>query len=515
VTNPVEVPAAASGPDAVAAENEQPWLRLDKRMLLIHPVTEVVRFLPALVATLVLGTQSGNHVWSLALLALTVGLPVLRWFTTSYRLGPVHVQLRTGLFQKKLLSVPRTRIRSVDVESKVMHRLLGLSIVRIGTGQKVDKREQFELNALDSALVPALRDELMNSSPVAPSPGSPPSVNGPVAAPTETELAHFRTSWVRYAPFTATGVVIVAAVTGLIFQSGLGQSIATSNAVESGVDAAERLGIVALVGIAVVAFLVITSLLACVRYLVVYGNLTVTDDGRRLRVGHGLLTTRHTTLDRDRLRGTMLRRPLVLRLVGGARLDAVMTGVSAEKADSSLVLPAAPLAEATRVMRAVLADVGPPDAALVPLVAHGRVALRRRLTRALLPVLAVAALVVVLELVTSRIPPAVWIGIGVAAALAVALAVDRYRGLGHAANTGWLVTQYGSLDRRRVTIESDGVVGWTVRQSFFQRRAGVATIVAATAAGDGHYDIVDVSVGHAWSIVEAAQPGAGDVWARR
>ncbi|MGU3431810.1 PH domain-containing protein [Actinomycetes bacterium M1A6_2h] len=509
-----EVPAVATGPDAVAAENEQPWLRLDKRMLLIHPVTEVVRFLPALVATLVLGTQSGNHVWSLAVLALTVGFAVLRWFTTSYRIGPVHVQLRTGLFQKKLLSVPRTRIRSVDVESKVMHRLLGLSIVRIGTGQKVDKRERFELNALDSALVPALRDDLMNTSPVA---SSTHSIDAPTPTPPpiEVELAHFRTSWVRYAPFTATGVVIVAAVTGLLFQSGIGETLADSDAVASGVDSAARLGIVALVVIGVVVFLLITSVLSCVRYLVVYGNLTVTDDGQRLRVGHGLLSTRHTTLDRDRLRGTMLRRPLVLRLVGGARLDAVMTGVSAEKADSSLVLPAAPVAEATRVMRAVLADVGPADAALVPLVSHGPIALRRRLTRALLPVVAVAAVVLVLQLVTDRVPPAVWLGVGVVAALAIALAADRYRGLGHAANTGWVITQYGSLDRRRVTLESDGVVGWTVRQSFFQRRAGVATIVAATAAGEGHYDIVDVPHERAWSIVDAAQPGAGDVWARR
>ncbi|WP_188546158.1 PH domain-containing protein [Rhodococcoides trifolii] len=487
-------------------------------MLLIHPVTEVVRFLPALVATTFLGAQSGNHIWSLAVLGLTVVFAILRWFTTSYRIGPVHVQLRTGLFQKKLLSVPRSRIRSVDVESKVMHRLLGLSIVRIGTGQKVDKREQFELNALDAGLVPALRDDLMDTSPAAAPerPGPDGQHHVAVAPPSpEVEIAHFSNSWVRFAPFTATGVVIVAAVAGLIFQSGLGGTIADSDAARSGVDSAARLGIVALVGLGIVVFLVVTSVLACVRYLVVYGNLRVTDDGHRLRVGHGLLSTRHTTLDRDRLRGTMLRRPLVLRWAGGAKLDAVMTGVSAQKSDSSLVLPAAPLREATRVMTAVLADIGPPDAALVPLVPHGRIALRRRLTRALSPVLAVVAVLVVVQLATGVIPSVVWVGAVVALVAATALAVDRYRGLGHAADTGWLVTQYGSLDRRRATVESDGILGWTVRQSFFQRRAGVATIVAATAAGQGHYDIVDVPVERAWSIVEAAQPGAGDVWARR
>ena len=109
----------------------------------------------------------------------------------------------------------------------------------------------------------------------------------------------------------------------------------------------------------------------------------------------------------------------------------------------------------------------------------------------------------------------VWSLAGVLSVAATGVAWDRQRGLGHAVLPGWLVTQSGSLDRRRNCVQSAGIIGWTVRQSFFQRRAGVATIVAATPAGQGHYDVLDLPAEDAWALIEAVQPGAGDIWARR
>ena len=75
---------------------------------------------------------------------------------------------------------------------------------------------------------------------------------------------------------------------------------------------------------------------------------------------------------------------------------------------------------------------------------------------------------------------------------AAGLAYDRYNGLGHAVLPGWLITRSGSLDRKRHSLEADGVIGWTVRETFFQRRAGVATVIAATPAGTGGYDVIDL-----------------------
>jgi putative membrane protein len=89
---------------------------------------------------------------------------------------------------------------------------------------------------------------------------------------------------------------------------------------------------------------------------------------------------------------------------------------------------------------------------------------------------------------------------------AVSLGRDRYRALGHSVTTEHLVTQHGSLDRQRVVLDRDGIIGWKVEQSFFQRRVGVATLVATTAAGAQHYDVVDVPVEMAYAVLAQVSP---------
>ncbi|MGX6511426.1 PH domain-containing protein [Rhodococcus sp. SJ-2] len=492
-------------------------------MLLIHPVEEILKLFPVLIGSVLLGSSSGNPYWGLGVAGLLVLVGLARWFTTSYRIGPVHVELRRGLLRRRELSVPRSRIRSVDVDRRVLHRLLGLAVVKIGTGQSggsATDHNRFELNGIAIEDVPALRTGLLEGGLDAAAPegmavrASVDSVRAPMGtAPSERELARFRSGWVRYAPFSATGLIGIAAVVGLAFQYGIGEQLTESDTVARGVDALAAAGIAVVVGVAVVVMLVVASIAACIRYLLLYGNLLVTDDGRMLRVGRGLLRVRHTTLDRARLRGVDVHEPVALRLVGAARLDAIMTGVSAERGESSLVLPSAPDGEVRRVAGAVLTTDSP---LTVPLVPHGAAARRRRFTRAIVPVVClVAAGIAVTTILDRPLPlPATTAGTVVLVVAAAALGWDRYRGLGHASPAGYLVTRSGSLDRHRVCLESDGIIGWTVRQTFFQRRAGVATVIAATPAGAGHYEVVDVPESDAWALIESVTPGAGDIWTR-
>ncbi len=522
--NPDPHPGPADGAAALSPGDDPdaaaPWSRLDPRMLLVHPVEEVLRLLPVLIGTVVLGTSSGNPYWGLAATVVLVAVGVSRWFTTTYRVGPVHVELRRGLLQRQELSIPRSRIRSVDVEQRVLHRLLGLAVVKIGTGQSAGAgdRNRFELNGLSADSVPELRAALLADLPgtggTNPD-GTDTRIAGPTATSSpEVELARFDPRWVRYAPFSTTGLIGIAAVVGLAFQYGLGERIAESGSFERGVAAFETAGVV--VSIAVVAFVVllVASVAACARYVLLYGNLRVTDDGRMLRIGHGLVKVRHSTLDRERLRGVNLREPLALRLAGGARLDAIMTGVAAEGGESSLVLPSAPEREVRRVAADVLTDPRPLQ---VPILAHGPAARRRRYTRALGPAIVVAAAVIgAFALAGRALPlPATIVVVAAAVATGCALAWDRYRGLGHAVVPGRLVTRNGSVDRERVSLDADGIIGWTVRQSFFQRRAGLATVVAATPAGAGHYEVIDIPQDQAWSLIDAVTPGCGDPWTRR
>ena len=90
---------------------------------------------------------------------------------------------------------------------------------------------------------------------------------------------------------------------------------------------------------------------------------------------------------------------------------------------------------------------------------------------------------------------------------AVLLAADRYRSLGHALSGGALVTQRGSLGRRRDVLACDGIIGWNLQQTYFQRRAGLATLTATTAAGRQRYDVTDLPLSLAVALGNRASPG--------
>ncbi|WP_405498676.1 PH domain-containing protein [Nocardia sp. NBC_00511] len=533
-------PLGASAPDA--------WQRLDRRMLLVHPVTELIRYIPVLIATLFAGARSDSPMWSLAVVAVIVGFALTRWFTTTYRITPENVELRTGLLQRKRLSVPRNRVRSVDVQADLLHRVLGLAVLTIGTGQHAEKRDQFKLDSLDAKLVPPLRTALLahtrdgaenvaeqSISQTDPN-GAPITTGGPRESGRSTahepvEIAHWQSDWVRYAPLSLTGFAIIAPVVGLAFQYGFAQIFFKSDtAHEVGQSSAAVItGVIALL---FVALLIIVSLAGCVRYLMTWYGLRVLDDGTTLTVRHGLFTTRQTTLDLARLRGATVNEPLLLRLARAGELEAIMTGTSPRQK----ILPQAPRPAVDRTLAYLLGigsaanaaatqpfrvaggypgsgEFGLPAAVTVPLRAHGAAAMRRRYTRTLGPLAAVAVLLAVISLAGGEIPGWLWVVLVVLTPFAAVLAWDRYRGLGHAVipaaggKPAWLVTRSGSLDRDRDCLEAPGIIGWTVRQTFFQRRAGVATVVAASAAGKKRYHVLDLPVEQAWALIEAVTPG--------
>jgi putative membrane protein len=467
-------------------------------MLLVHPVHEVLRQIPVLIGSLVVGSATGNPMWAVAALGLTVGFGIARWFTTSYRIEPDEVQLRVGVLQRKVLSVPRNRIRSVSTDARLLHRLLGLTVLRVSTGQQAKGDAEFALDAVEAEHVPRLRAILLADSLAV----------SQEQAPSGQLLARWQPSWLRYSPLSFTGLAMILGAIGLVYQAGAGAALQNSRVAQSGLDAAERFGVAASALVAAVVVLVASVLLSVARSLVTYGNLVLRRDAEVLHLEHGLLRVRQHTFDMRRLRGGTLREPLLVRLFGGARVDAVMTGVGGE-GEASLLLPPCPRATAEGVLSELIAR---PDEVTGPLREHGPVATRRRWTRALvLP----AVVAVVLGVFYAWVPVWVWPAWMVLTVCCVLLAVDRSRALGHRVSVEWLVARAGSLDRRRDCIATAGIIGWTVRQTLLQRRAGVATLVAATAAGVKRYQLLDVPAELAWTIAGVASPWLADTeWAQ-
>jgi putative membrane protein len=468
------------------------WQRLDRRMLLVHPVKEVGRFLVPLIALLVLGrTSSDGGLWGLFALGIPVLLGLMRYVTTSYRLTSDRIELRHGLLNKRVLSTPLDRVRTVDLTASLIHRVLGLVTVRIGTGSSSSKGEdRLSLDGLSQVAAGALRSALLHASSSA-----DPAV--PLEAPARVVL-RLDPSWVRFAPLTTSGLVVAGAALGFLFQAV--HTLQLSPGVNTDELAGTSIALVAVGG--AVAVVVVLCVLAVAGYVVTnFGFVlshTRSDGSWHLR--RGLFTTRDTSLDDARVSGVSIGEPLGLRLARGGRLSAIVTGLGKKQAGSSLLVPPAPRAEVDRVAVEVLGLPGPVLGALRP---HGSRAVRRRWTRALVPAAAMAGAA---ELLTLEVSGWFTFVVPLVLFLGVALAVDRARGLGHDLVGGHLVARSGSLDRRREALAIPSVIGWNLRASWFQRRSGLTDLTATTAGGRQRVRVLDIPQHDAVALAHAAQP---------
>lgn len=521
--------AAADDLTATDAAPDVPWRRLATGMLLVEPVREVIRFIPMLLVLLFAGRagESGPP-WGLIGTAAVIALGISRWVTTRYRITPTVVEVRRGVFQRKHLTVPRDRVRTVDVSAHPLQRVLHLVRIRIGTGTNHQGAEGLALDGLPASAAGALRAELLHRVP------APPDHLPPNTAVTrerdETELARLDPRWVRFAPATLSGVITAAFLIGLAWRL-----INEASVNPAQIDVVRRtvrylqstpVWVDILQGAALV-ILIVTVLSLGGYALSFWGYRLVRHARGSLQVSRGLLTTRATSIEERRLYGVERSEPLLLRAVGGARLDAIATGLRERGSDrgSALLVPPAPVGTVVRVEAAILndtvlndtvlndtvvhdtvlnatvpKDAGAEDAGSVGLISHGPAARRRRYTRAL----GVTAIVVVALIALAHWadwPAAVTVAAPVTLLAAGWLAHDRYRNLGHAfVNSptagghllARLVVRTGSVVRRRSVLAVPGIIGVTLRQSVFQRRNGLLTLTATTAAGSQAYAVPDL-----------------------
>lgn len=500
---------------APALPEEPEWLRLDKRKLLLDPVSALKQSIVPVVAVLIGASSSDNLWWVIAapVVAAVIALfGLVPWFTTFYRITPTQLQLRKGLFNKTTSTAPLDRIRSVDLEATLLHRLLGMRKVQIGTG--VDD-ERIELDAVTIARAEELRNLLLSVRRAAPTVSPPPASPGPelhahapggsepdtagsaAQAPVEPEqpervLAVFNWSWVRFAPFNLARLAVIAAAVGALSQL-FGEISIDAAEIADSAESVLRVGVLVLTVLLVVGLVIAWLAISVIGYVVQWWGLRLTRAHGSLNLTSGLLTTRSISVEEKRIRGVELTEPLLMRVVNGAGLSTLATGVG--EGGTTSILPHCPTPVATDVASDVLGDAHPMR---VHLAQHGPAARRRRhvafqwMTWILLALGLVGHWVVLPmtdatgELWWFLVPGLLWLPLG------VVLAELSYAHLGHALTDDHLVVGHGATARRRTALEVDGIIGWVFEQSFFQRRLGLVTLQATTAAGPERVTLLDV-----------------------
>ncbi len=477
--------------------------RLSPRSVVVGPINQLRGLLVPIVAGLVLG---GFNAWVLAatgatVVALLVG-GIVTWRTTRYEVAGDRLEIRRGLLRRSQRTIPLERVRGVDVTSTLLHRMLGVAVVRVeAAAGSAGATEDGKLDAVSAGEADRLRRVLLHRRAVltghavgaaAPpaAPGGPgagegaPEPGEATGPPGEDDtVTHFAMprSWYLYGTlslgYLLTPFAVLATLFGMVQQTA--GELATDYVVDW-VTTSDHSLILLSAALFAGALVLLMPVFAVVSYALTHWGFTLRERDGSLVAERGLLTRRSVTLEKRRIRGYELLDNPLERLRGAVRLRAIVTGLG-DTANRAVLLPIGP--------RAVVDDVV--DRALARyrggLDRHPRAALYRRLTRSSGPFVLLLAVALAVD--------AAWLAWAAAAlaVLGVPLGVDRYRSLGHGHDGERVSVRWGSLRRSQATVEHSAVIGWSWTQTLFQRPSSLADLKVTVGAGAGGYTAQDAS----------------------
>lgn len=504
------------GVPAERTPTERP-LRLSPKVLLTDPIRMLPSLLLPLAGVLFLGGFSiGSFGWAAMAVVGSVVFAAVRWVTFTYQIVGDRLELTRSLISRSVRTIPLERIRGVDVSAPPLHRLLGIAVLRIDTGAGGDEKQEGELDGVTVAEGERLKAVLLwharartarrvqarGAAPAATSVSGPPSGepgSGVPGVPDGSSARHevgdttpervffvMPRKWLAYGPLSGayllTPFALVAGAVGLAFQWGSEFRIDRQVVVGAGEWIWQH---PPLLVAALVLLVLAMPVIAVIMYAVFNWDFTLRAREGYLIAGRGLITRRSVSLERRRVRGFEFVEGPAERRAGLGRAWAIVTGLGDSETRGQLM----PVAPRDVVLGVVGEAIGP---IATGLRSHPPAARRRRLFRAIFPWLVIAALTVAAGLLWSGLWWVLAVPALLLALLGVPLGLDRYRSLGHTYDGSRLSVRSGSLRRSQAVVERRAVVGWTLSQTWFQRRAGLLTVTAGVGAGTGGYAALDV-----------------------
>lgn len=461
-------------------------MRLSPKVLLIDPVRMLPSLLLPLVGVMFVGGFSArSYAWAAAGVFASVVIAVVRWATFTYEIVGDRLETKRSLISRSIRTIPMERIRGVDVSTPPMHRLLGLAVVKIDTGASGDN-EEAKLNGITLEEAERLKSVLLRRA-ARPEAAHVPDVAEP-PGPKEQTIMRVPRKWLLYGPLSGayllTPFAFVGGAVGLAFQWGDELGVSQDTAWSVGEWLWEHPYLL----LAVAVLLVLAMpFVGGLMYAIFNWNFELKRRDGYLVAERGLINRRSVSLESQRVRGYEIVEGLAERWARVARAWAIVTGLGDSQTRGQL-LPDVPRAVALQV---TIDAIGPYRAGLRP---HPPVARNRRLFRAIVPWLLVAAVSGAGVWLTAS--TLWWILLVLSLLLAgigVPLGLDRYASLGHGYDGTRLTVRSGSLRRAQAVVERRAVVGWRLRQTWFQRNAKVLTLIAGVGAGKGGYSAIDVS----------------------
>lgn len=523
-------------PTTTAVPHAAHWQRLSARIIWVDLVITALSIAPAGIAILFFDVDAANQIWPLIGLAAfgVIGavLDVLRWIFTRFKITATYVEMKTGVIWRQRRSIQRDRIRSVDVEAKLRHRLSRMRVVTIGAGQQSAAGEAaLSLDALSADDAFALQHELLTKAAAA-STISTPTGAGQTGTTDSTQVdatppvgatdsstaasssepirifARFKPSWFIFNMFniwafvlamglgwgalwllSTVGIDLYGFVVGLLDWDAIGWVGTTLIAVAS----AGALGAIGL----------------GINYFTANWNLELarvpSREGTMLRTRKGLFTTREVNRDENRIRGAQVSEPVFWRWMGAADTRIITTGLDEwAGSEPSMILPRGPVRRAKEVASEVLGCSENPFE--LPLAKHPGRALRRRLVWATVVAIVVGFALWVLAAQGVLVHQWMWAALALWPVLLLAAWI-AYGALGHRLTERYVIARSGLFNRATTVLDRSAVSTIVIRESVLQRRLKLRTVSAMTAAGDGGYDVPDIPADESLEFAIGAAPG--------
>ncbi len=422
---------------------------------------------------------------AVGVVAMLIGFAYVSWYRFSYGVTDGVLWVEAGILARSRREVPLTRVQQVDLDRSLIHRALGLTVVRVDTAGGGGPQAEVVLDAIADREADLLRTLLLSRrEAAAPTEAASVLPDAPPPPVADELLVHLSTRDLVVAGVTGRHLGAVVVLFGAIY--GLAGYLPTTL-----VNTTATATWAWLIGSAVITLLVaavvmvIWVLAAAVASVVQDHDYTLVRRGSDLHMRRGLLQQREATLALHRVQTVRVTDNVLRRRLGyvGVQIQSGGGAAGANAPVARLTIPILPRADLGRL----LDQVSPGASAEAELVGNPVAARTRWLVRTTVPILIIVAAV---TLGTAN--PVVTVGL-VALVPAAWWATAYYRSLGHTVTETHVVSRWGALFRTHAFTPIAKVQGCRLVSSPFQRRVGLATLRVAVAGDRNGVPIPDGS----------------------
>lgn len=478
----------------------QPQQRLHPLSWLFSLTAYIRQLIVPLAAFLIFGARDNAAAWGAIVIVPLLAGALWQQLIYRYGFGPRGLVIQDGLFFRNVRQIEYPRIENIDIERGVLHRLLGVAQVSIATS--TGGKAEASIRVLSLAAVQEMRERVFA--------GTRPSQSTAAAETTATPLLHLPArELVRYGLIDNRGMIIVAAVGGLLYQGGSDELIKrTANAwlQSSQLHEFAGLGIAMQVGLAIaglVGILLSLRLFSVVFALITLFDFTLSRHEQDFRIRHGLLTRVALTLRIRRIQSVHQTESLLHRLFDRVSLRADLAGDSHASQEGQQqarqrtrwLAPVCTKQQAQLLIAAALPDIDlttEPD--WQPLAPRARVRMFRQTIYFWIVLTLLIALALYLLPATAVPFSGDWMLLFLVAGLPLAWARSHI----YVKHTRWALTpdavllQHGWLTRRRIIAPRNRVQSVMFSSSPFDRRYAMAAVSIDTAGASALRDHIRI-----------------------